>query len=478
MKKTGLFKILMFTLLGILVLTWIFSASYYSEGTIELLGMYNIGFFDYFQLLFSSFEFAYFIQIFILLVSIGALYGVMEKTGRYRTLVEKIANNLKGSELIFLLLSAFVIAALTSLFDYGFALFIFIPFILSIILAMGYDKITACVATFGSMLVGTIGSTLGYNTTNVINSMLELANKDVIIYKIALFVLSIILLFVYLSRAKIDKKGNKNSEETMFLGEKAKEELSGAPIIVIFSILFVLLVLGCTSWVNTFEVDLFTNIHSAITEFSFKMPYFHITAEGLEYGMEEVALFQKIIGTINPFGEWYYAEMAVMCLIASGILGLCCCRRETGEAMAEGAKKMIKPGFLVMLAYCVIYFVGNTMFFTTIAELLLSITDKFNIFFSTIVMILGSALHVDVLYLANYLVPQVAGTGAESAVVAILTQGIYGVTMLVAPTSAVLILGLTYLNISFKEWIKGIWKFVLALFAIVIVVTIIAMLII
>ena len=63
MKKTGLFKIIMFILLGMVVATWIFSASYFNEGNLAELGMYNIGFFDYFSLIFGSFEFAYFLQI-------------------------------------------------------------------------------------------------------------------------------------------------------------------------------------------------------------------------------------------------------------------------------------------------------------------------------------------------------------------------------------------------------------------------------
>ena len=49
MKKTGLFKIIMFVLLGIIVATWIFSASYFNTGEIADVGMYNIGFFDIFQ---------------------------------------------------------------------------------------------------------------------------------------------------------------------------------------------------------------------------------------------------------------------------------------------------------------------------------------------------------------------------------------------------------------------------------------------
>ena len=188
MKKTGLFKIIMYVLLGIVVATWIFSAGYFSEGSISDLGMYSIGFFDYFALIFGSYEFTYFLQILILLVSIGALYGVLGKTGKYRAWVEKIANNAKGYEFVFLVIVAFILALLTSVFDFEFCLFIFIPFLISIILAMGYDKVTAAVTTFGAMLVGTIGNTLGYNTSSVVNDLLGIGMTDGIFYKIGLFV--------------------------------------------------------------------------------------------------------------------------------------------------------------------------------------------------------------------------------------------------------------------------------------------------
>ena len=109
MKKTGLFKIVMFILLGVIVATWIFSASYYSNGSLSELEMYNIGFFDFWQLLFGTFEFQYFIQILLLILSVGALYEVLGKTGKYRAWVEKIAKKFAGSELIFLLCVAFLL---------------------------------------------------------------------------------------------------------------------------------------------------------------------------------------------------------------------------------------------------------------------------------------------------------------------------------------------------------------------------------
>ncbi len=462
MKKTGLFKIIMFTLLGILLVTWFVPASYFTDGNLSSLGMNRVGFFDFFQLLFGTFEFAYFIQIFILLVSIGALYGVLVKTGKYGALIEKIASKFKGKEQVFLITAAFLIAALTSVFDYGLLLFIFIPAIISIILAMGYDKITACITTFGAILIGTIGTTLGYNMVGVINEQINGTLTTALPYKIGMFVLCFAALVVYLLKVKKTKKVDKEDAKTidMFAGEKISNKYSVAPIIVIFSILFVLLIMGCTAWNSTFGINVFTDFNTKVSEVSIK----------------GFAIFGNLLGTVNAFGNWYYAEMAIMCLLAALLLGRFyrMKHRDMFSYMAQGAKNMLAPALMIVLVYAVIFFAGNTMFYPTIADFILKATSKFNIFFSTIVMILGSALHVDMLYVVSYVIPQLAAQDVNTTVLAVLIQGIYGVTMFVAPTSVMLVLGLSYLNIPYKEWIKKTWKLALVLFAIVMVALILA----
>lgn len=462
MKKTGLFKIIMFTLLGILLVTWFVPASYFTDGNLSSLGMNRVGFFDFFQLLFGTFGFAYFIQIFILLVSIGALYGVLVKTGKYGALIEKIASKFEGKEQVFLIAAAFLIAALTSVFDYGLLLFIFIPAIISIILAMGYDKITACITTFGAILIGTIGTTLGYNIVGVINEQINGTLTTALPYKIGMFVLCFAALVVYLLKVKKTKKVDKEDVKTidMFAGEKISNKYSVAPIIVIFSILFVLLIMGCTAWNSTFGINVFTDFNTKVSEVSIK----------------GFAIFGNLLGTVNAFGNWYYAEMTIMCLLAALLLGRFyrMKHRDMFSYMAQGAKNMLAPALMIVLVYAVIYFAGNTMFYPTIADFILKATSKFNIFFSTIVMILGSALHVDMLYVASYVIPQLAAQDVNTTVLAVLIQGIYGVTMFVAPTSVILVLGLSYLNIPYKEWIKKTWKLALVLFAIVMVALILA----
>lgn len=480
MKKTGLFKIIMFVLLGVVACTWVFSSSYFSNGELAELGMYSVGFFDFFQLLFGAAEFQYFLQITILLLSIGALYGVLNKTGKYRAWIERIASFFKGAEIIFLFIVTFLIAALTSTFDYGLIMFIFFPLLISIILAMGYDKVTALVVTFGSTLVGTIGSTLGYNTTGIINGILSTTIKDGVYFKLAIFILSMCALFFFVFKAKRNKKDIKETlEDDRFIGEKITNKFSVAPIIIVFGLLFVLMILGCTNWEGTFNVTTFSDFNEKVSAFEVKMPYFHITSEGIEYGAQKTAIFGKILGTVAPFGEWYYSEMAVMCVLASLLIGILYRFKfkDTFSYMAYGIAKMIKPAGMVILTYCIVYFAGNTMFFPTIASYILGITSKFNLFFSTITMILGSALHVDMLYVANYVLPQLAGQDVNALIINLLAQGVYGATMFVAPTSIAVVLGLTYLNVSYKEWLKRIWKLALGLLAIVVVVIIVAMVI-
>ena len=229
MKKTGLFKIIMFVLLGVVACTWVFSSSYFSNGELAELGMYSVGFFDFFQLLFGAAEFQYFLQITILLLSIGALYGVLNKTGKYRAWIERIASFFKGAEIIFLFIVTFLIAALTSTFDYGLIMFIFFPLLISIILAMGYDKVTALVVTFGSTLVGTIGSTLGYNTTGIINGILSTTIKDGVYFKLAIFILSMCALFFFVFKAKRNKNSpNKDVLKCLlYKGKKTVIKIEG-----------------------------------------------------------------------------------------------------------------------------------------------------------------------------------------------------------------------------------------------------------
>jgi uncharacterized ion transporter superfamily protein YfcC len=59
----------------------------------------------------------------------------------------------------------------------------------------------------------------------------------------------------------------------------------------------------------------------------------------------------------------------------------------------------------------------------------------------------------------------------------VMVQGLYGLTMFVAPTSLFLILGLTYLNVPYIKWLKNVWKLVIALFLLILIILVIMLII-
>lgn len=464
-KKTGLFTIITCVLLAIMVVTWLVPAGYFTGSELSELGMYRIGFFDFFQLIFGAFQFDYFNQIIILLLMIGAFYGVLGKTGKYRALTEKIASKFKGKEKAFLIGSSLIIALLTSTFDFNLITFIFIPAIISIILDMKYDKNTAFMATFGAYLVGIIGSTISYNIVVTINTVLkDVVLSDGVWFKIAMFIVSYALLAIYL--IKQEKKAIKeDSAEDLFVGEEIHNKYPAWPIILIFSILFVLMILGCVNWSSVFGVTIFDDLMTKITSWT--------------VGKNDTALASIILGNVNAFGKWYYAEMGLMCLFASLIIGAIykLGLRNTFDAMLEGIKKIVPIAGIVVLVYTVVYFTGNTMSYPTIAGWILGATSKFNLLFASIATILGSFLHVDMLYVSNYVVAQVAANTTNHALVGLLVQSLYGLTMFIVPTSAMLVLGLSYLNIPYKEYVKKNWMFIVELLIAIFVILLLAALI-
>ena len=95
-----------------------------------------------------------------------------------------IKNQLK-SLLIIMALFAF----LTSFAGLQLALLMLFPFVISLVLMMGYNKSTAIAVTAGSVAVGLMGTTFSYNTTQVLQQYLSVELTDLIWAKIVLLVL-------------------------------------------------------------------------------------------------------------------------------------------------------------------------------------------------------------------------------------------------------------------------------------------------
>ncbi len=107
---------------------------------------------------------------------------------------------------------------------------------------------------------------------------------------------------------------------------------------------------------------------------------------------------------------------------------------------------------------------------------MIGFTKHLSVAFTTLMISVGSLFHIDYDYTIYYVLSIYSATytkAAELKTVALLAQSIYGLSMLVAPTSIMLILGLEYLEIPYKNWLKFIWKFVVALLVIILLIALI-----
>ena len=134
----------------------------------------------------------------------------------------------------------------------------------------------------------------------------------------------------------------------------------------------------------------------------------------------------------------------------------------------DGFKLALKPAFLVGLIYTIVIVVSRVQNEFTIVQHLVSFKEGVNIFAMIPVAIIFVILGVETLYGAALAGPYIASAAgqtvvASSIVTALLWQAIGGFAVIFAPTSVILMITLSYLNISYGKWLKATWPMILEL---------------
>ena len=477
-SKYGLLKVLGISFLVFAVLSWIipagsYSSSTYTASTTSPVGLYGL-FID------PLYSFGIFVQYIVVFLAIGGLYGILNKTGVYSKLVDGISNKFKSKKTLFLIITIIAFALLSSLVGSQVALFVFVPFVIAILMTLGYDKITSLAATVGAILVGIIGST--YGTAVVFKSFFSMDANNGILYKVALFVIVVALyIFFILGKENINakkeiveevkpKKGKKKVEEALEkVTEKVKkveiplydnnkeEKKNAVPLVIMFSLLAVIILMGMFNWYYTFEIEFFDKIYESIMS--------------VEVG--GVAIFAKIFGELPQIGSFGNYDLSAVIIIATVLIGWVYGIKFNDfiDSYKDGAKKMLLPSIYVMFASIIFAVMVNssTNISSTIVNFLLGLTEKFNALVVTLVGLVSSYFFNDYPYMVNGIYGALSTYDANLyPLISIILNGTYGLAMLILPVSITLIAGLRYMDISYKEWFKYIWKFLLQVFVLII----------
>lgn len=478
MKKHNALKVVIITLLLFALLTWILPCATYQTEYTEL-GRYQVGLFDI--LSYQSTVLGYFGYVALFVLVVGGFYGVLYKTGAYRRMLDSLVKKFKGKEVICLVVIMALFAFLTSFAGLQLALLMLFPFVISLVLMMGYNKSTAVAVTAGSVAVGLMGTTFSYNTTQVLQQYLSVELTDLIWAKIVLLVLGVVLLALFVlkfgkkaSTKKVDDKEEFIPEEVKSVKAKEKDKdkdkkhkVKVWPLVLILDLMLIVTILGFIPWNGAFGITLFDDVTTAITEFE----------------LFDFPIFGKILGAVSPFGYWTLVELVTLMLLAIIILKFVYKIKwdDVFEGFGKGVRRALVPALIVILIYTCLVLTTYDPYQLFIYKFILGLTKGFNIFTTGLVVVISSIFNGDPLYAFYSVLPYFVSVVTDTnnyQLIAVIFQSLYGIVTLVAPTSIPLMVTLAYTNTSYKDWFKYIWKLLVALLVLAFIVFTVLLLII
>ncbi len=538
MKKHNILKVILLSILVVIVCTWIFPQATYQyefqEGARSQLGIFDLSTYTIEGL------FRYFSYILVFVLTSGMFYGVAYRIPAYRTLLDKLVEKFKGKENIFLAVTMALIAIIVSVSGLSFGMLFVFPFIISLVLLMGYNKLVAASVTVGSTIVGIMGTTLGISTTNYINLALRIDFSSEMVTKVILLVIGLVLLiYNVLAYAKKTKNGvdrvlelvpiaknktandkvvnnvveekevskkedKKETKKTSTKKEtkkttttkkstsakssksaktatkkttktkaydlksstdtvvkvKSKNNIKTWPFVLVFDLVVLILILSTFQWTDVANVDWFTKALDAVNDF--KIGGFPI--------------FAKLLGNIQAFGSWSLGyEIPAMIVLATCFLAFIYGLKfdDFLDGIIDGMKRSMKPAIYMFLVYLVLIIVTFNPFQLNITKFFLNLTKGLNVITMTIIMAISSVLNIENVYVAQSQLPYITTIITDQTLyplIGIICQSVYGLMMLIAPTSVILIGTLTYLDVPYTQWIKHIWKLFLELLLVLVVI--------
>jgi len=268
MKKHSLFKIL-----GI-ILSLVIIASYFlvnRNDAMSYIGIVDVGM-KFLQTLY------YFFYIIVFLLAVGGFYGVLNKTAAYKKLLDNIVVKVKPLGKKFLFLLIILISVIASFTGLTLPLIIFMPFIVSLIILVGYDKLVALMTTIGSVIIGYIGGvfvSFVNPNTGVINTYETFVGLEeqfsnmfpkllLLFAGIALLITFVNLYIIGVEQKKIKYELSDDAELMVNEVNKDYKNIKTWPIVSVLLGLFLLVVLGLFPWNALFEITFFDEFHNIL----------------------------------------------------------------------------------------------------------------------------------------------------------------------------------------------------------------------
>lgn len=444
MKKYNTFKVLGIVIILTILLSYFIPQTTVSYGEVASGNLNPTSIIDTFSNAITSFN--VFVSQFIFILVLSVFYAILKKTGKYEEVENNIAAKFNNNKGLFIVLSILFFGIFTAILGDMLPMFIFVPLFIGVALKLGYSKTSSVAATIGAIIIGSTGSL----NTAVINQVLYTEPGTNILYKIIIDLVGLISLIGFI--LIFNKPADNKKIETV----KTSKQL---PLRLAFIFIFIFVVLGMTPWSTYFtKFNTFTKLFQDVTEFK----------------LFKVSLYSAFVGnSVQAWGTWQLFDLSVL-LAVFGLILILIYKIKFNDFLELGAKtikKALPYALIFVIANIVLVNVYSSGWFYTIIKGLSG--SKFNGFAGALISALSAIVYPDYTYATQFSLTTVIYSISSKdfyGLLQVIFQAIYSAFLLVSPTSILILLGLYHLNISFKEWIKYIWKYFLLLISTIMVI--------
>lgn len=469
-KDHQIFKLLTFLAFVVILMSWLMSFGVFQGLDFYDQGIHRIGFGDLGHTLWATLS--WIVDKVIYLLVLAGFYSILSKLPSYKALVSFLAKKFKKHEIITAVVISLFIVLLTSFLDQTIVVLTFIPFLVAILLNMKIDKLTTFAITFGSILIGLLGPIYGSDGLLLFNRFLGTKITTGIFYRLIILLVAFFLynFFICFRLKKVLKeKNDEDITDVAYIVTGDSKKAKKYPMVILFSILLILIVLGFVNWEANFNVLCFQKFHKWLTGLSIGKD-FPIFAYLL--GNPSVNAQARMFGRFE-FGTFDLISISLILLVIIAIISLVKKIKITEfiETFTDGIKKMLVPISCVIGAYFIFSLCNNSApFMSSITNWSLNLVNGFNPYITSILALVTNFFHVEAGFTAYIVGPFLAQAYADSlSIVHTLYLTMFGLGQLFMPTSIIMLIGLKLMNVDYKAWLKYIGLFAVSMFIILLV---------
>ncbi|HEM4753732.1 TPA: YfcC family protein [Streptococcus suis] len=477
-KLPSSYTILMLIIAFMAVMTWIIPAGQYQvdeagrlvAGTYEKVAQNPQGIYDVFMapvramLGHGATEAAINVAFFIIMV--GAFLGVVNETGALDVGIASIVKRFKGREkmLIYILMPLFALGGST--YGMGEETMAFIPLLVPVMMAVGFDSITGVAIILLGSQIGCLASTVNPFATVVASDAAGVSVADGMIWRLVFFVVILLMgvLFVanYAEKVKNDPTKSlvyKQREADMqhfnvTATQEVNAELSPAQkrVLWVFVLTFVLMICSFIPW-----EDLGVTIFTQFKDWLIGLPF----------------IGQVIGSSTAALGTWYFPEGAMLFGIAGIVVGLVYGMSEERlvKSFMFGAADIFSVALICAIARGIQVIMNDGMITATILHMG---EEGLQGLSSQVFIILTYLFYLPM----SFLIPSSSGlAGASMGIMAplgefvnvpaslVITafQAASGLLNLVAPTSGIVMGALALGRVEIGTWYKFVGKLIVGI---------------